>query len=72
MPTFTASKHDKVAGFLSEKENRTCCVVLVGASPRCAYNAGSLAARLPQEVFVKGCIAVAIITMTFALEQGPD
>lgn len=49
-----------------------CGVALVGASLRHACYIRTLAARLPQEVFVKGCIAVAIITMAFTLEQVPD
>lgn len=47
-------------------------MVSVGASPPSACHAGSLAASFPQEVFVRGCTAVAIITMTYALAQGPD
>lgn len=48
-----------------------CVVVLGGASPPSACHTGSLPASFPQEVFVRGCMAVAITT-TYALEQGPD
>lgn len=49
-----------------------CFVELVGASPPFLCHAGSQTGRCPKEVFVKGCIAVPIITITHALEQGPD
>ena len=47
-------------------------MVSVGGSPPSACHAGSLAASFPQEVFVRGCTAVVIMTMTYTLVQGPD
>lgn len=71
MPTFTGKKPDR--GWVPLRRiGLSCRVVLVGTSPHCACNAGSLVAGLPHEVFVKGRVTVSIITTTFALEQGPD